>query len=331
MKPTIYDVAKEANVSIATVSKVLNNTGRIGEHTKKRVISTMKDLNYAPSSVASALTKKQTDSLGLIIPDISNPFYSEVSRVIEDAAFEKGLTLFICSTDYNIEKERKYIELLHRKQVDGYIIASGFKSMDLMKGLIDDTFPIALFAQDSPTNNFNVISVDDYKGGYLAINHLLSLGHRNIGVIAEYVNSSKIRLHAYRDLCDMYGLPVQEKNIKKTIANITNGEKMMKELLQQENPPTAVFACNDALAIGAMKAAREFKLNIPKDVSIIGFDNTILSSTGVPELTTIQQPINEMGKEIVDAVIHEMRTPESVKQRKLFTPALIERESTGEV
>jgi DNA-binding LacI/PurR family transcriptional regulator len=330
VKPTIYDVAKEAKVSIATVSKVINKTGSISDPTRKKVNKVIQRLNYRPNVVASALTKKQTDTLALIIPDISNMFFSEISRYIEDKAHEMGLTLFICSTDYNEEKEKRYIELLQSKQVDGFIIASGFQNIHLVEEFHQNNIPVTLLAQDNLTESFNVVSVDDYRGGFLAINHLISLGHQNIGVIAERVHSSTLRLHAYRDLLGMNGIPIKEENIIRTTASIQNGEKAMLELLQKENRPTAVFAVNDILAVGAMKAARSVGLEVPKDLSVIGFDNMILSTTTVPELTTVAQPIKDMADKIVDVLIRQIKMPHLAKERTLFVPELIVRESTAQ-
>lgn len=331
MRPTIYDVAKEANVSIATVSKVINNTGRISDSTREKVMETMRRLNYVPSTVASALTGKHTDSIGLIIPDISNPFFAEISRMIEDRAHELGLNVIMCSTDYNESKEKRYVELLLRKQVDGFIIASGFQSMYLLEEFQKRKIPMAMLAQDNPTLDFNVVSVDDYKGGYLATNYLLSLGHRNIAVVAEHVHSSNLRLHAYRDLHEQHGIPINNDNIVRTTASIKNGERVIKEIWEKGNRPTAIFACNDLLAVGVMKGARELGINVPNELSVIGFDNTILSTTTVPELTTIAQPIAEMGKKIVDVIIDEIKYEKDTSERVLFVPELIVRGTTKEV
>lgn len=331
MKPTIYDVAEEAKVSIATVSKVINNRGNISHSTRMRVKEAIQLLNYKPNTVASALTKKQTNSLGLIIPDLSNPFFSEISRYIEDKAFEMGLTLFICNTDYNERKESRYIEILQSKQVDGYIIASGFQNIHLVEEFYRHNIPVTLLAQDNLTESFNVVSVDDYRGGYLAINHLISLGHKNIAVIAEKVHSSNLRLHAYRDLLAMHGIPIREENIIRTTASIENGEKVMSEFLKREERPTAVLAMNDILAVGAMKAARNLGVDVPNELSIVGFDNMILSTTTVPELTTISQPIKEMANKIVEVLIRQIEKPDLAKERTLFTPELIVRGSTAEI
>ncbi|UCZ52808.1 LacI family transcriptional regulator [Bacillus shivajii] len=328
MKVTIYQVAEKANVSIATVSKVINNTGRIGEDTKKRVLKAMEELNYYPSLVASALTGKKTDTIGLLLPDISNPFFAEIARHIEDRAHELGLSVIMCSTDYNKDKESKYIQLLLRKQVDGFILSSGFRNKDLLNRLVEDEIPLAMIAHYNPSISVHGVSIDDYKGGYLATSHLLSLGHKNIGLIGENVRSSNLRIYGYRDAFQDYDLSVDEGNILLTDASVSNGRKCAEQLLTSNDKPSAIFAVNDLLAIGAFQVAQEKGLSIPSDLSIISFDNTILSRTTVPPLTTVAQPIEEMGKKIVDLLLEEIQHPKNKNEQLLYSPELIIRGST---
>jgi len=330
MKKTIYDVAEEANVSIATVSKVINNKGRISESTRKRVLEVMKKLDYHPSFVASALTGKRTETLGLLIPDISNPFFSEISRTIEDRAYEQGKSVIMCNTDNNYEKEAMYVELLQRKEIDGLIITSGFQNKQLLQQLIQNDLPVVMLAHDDPSLDISVVSVDDFKGGFIATWHLLSKGHQNIAIIAEKVRSSKMRIYGYQEAHDSENVEVNESNILKVTASITNGQKVTKKLLERDTPPTAIFACNDLIAIGVLKAARDKGLSIPEDLSVVGFDNTILATTTVPALTTVAQPINEMGRKIVDIVIQKIEKVNEVEERVLFLPELIERGTTAD-
>ncbi|QHE51705.1 LacI family DNA-binding transcriptional regulator [Pontibacillus sp. HMF3514] len=329
MKVTIYEVAKEADVSIATVSKVINNTGRISEATRIKVLEAMKALNYYPSVVASALTGKRTDTLGLLIPDISNPFFSEIARNIEDKAHERGISVIMCSTDHDEEKEKKYIELLKRKQVDGFIVASGIKNKGIMKELTEANVPLAMLAQEEPAYDVTVVSVDNYKGGYEATSHLFLNGHRNVGIIAEQMHSNNMRLYAYRDVHEAFGVLINEDNIVKTTATIENGRECTKQLLDKDDPPTAIFACNDLLAIGVIQAAREKGLNIPDDLSVIGFDNTILATTTVPALTTMAQPIEDMGKKIIDVIINKIEGDNERQESIFFNPTLMIRGTTA--
>ncbi|MDH2363322.1 LacI family DNA-binding transcriptional regulator [Priestia megaterium] len=327
MKPTIYDVAEKAGVSIATVSKVINNTGRISDKTRKKVNLIMNELNYHPSFVASALTGKRTQTIGLLIPNIANPFYSEFARNLEDRAHELGYSIVICSTDYNEEKEKKYVSLLMRKQVDGFIITSGFTNVGLIQEVMDQKIPVALIAYSIPTLSLNSIGIDDYKAGYQATAHLAELGHKRIAVIAETVQSSNDRVRGYKDALKEYQLEFDINLYIETKATVEDGEIATDKLLNVEEPPTAIFAFNDILAIGTMQCAKKRGLSIPENLSVIGCDNTILAL--IPSLTTMGQPLREMGYEAADILIEEIEGKKTRKHQILLSPELVIRDSTG--
>lgn len=333
MKVTIYDVAKKAGVSIATVSKAINNTGNMRDSTRKRVTDTMKEMNYFPSVMASALTGKRTETLGLLVPDISNPFFSEMARMIEDRAHDRGMSVIMCSTDEDAEKEKKYLELLQRKQVDGFIVASSFHDKSLLQGLIKSKVPFVMLTQDDASLDVSKVSVDDYKGGYKATSYLFNNGHRNIAIFAEYAHSSKLRIYGYREAYEAQGMACIEENILRMTASIANGKKYVEEMFARSDVsmPTAIFACNDLIAIGIIQGAKEKGIRIPEDLSVIGFDNTILASTTVPGLTTVAQPIEVMGKKIVDVLRDEIEEGKSLQERVLYNPELIIRGTTRAV
>ncbi len=331
MRPTIYDVAKESNVSIATVSKVINNSGKMRDSTRERVQEAMKRLNYHPSMMASALTGKGTETLGLLVPDISNPFFSEMARTIEDRAHEYGMSVIICSTDSNVEKEKKYIELLQRKQVDGFIVATTVQDITLLKGLQENGIPLVMLTQDNAGLDVNSVSVDDFKGGYDATSYLISQGHTNVAIIAEFASSSRMRIFGYQEAHSANAIPYSDENIYKTVATMENGRKMLMEMAANGKLPTAIFACNDLIAIGVIQGAKEMGLKIPEDLSLIGFDNTILAMTTVPGLTTIAQPTQDMGRKVVDVILEEIKGNSEVKERILFNPEMIIRGTTAQV
>lgn len=327
MKVTIYDVAKKANVSIATVSKVINNTGNMRDETRKKVNDVIKEMDYMPNLMASALTGKGTQTIGLLIPDISNPFFSAMARFIEDSAHEQGMSVIMCSIDGSREKEQKYIELLQRKQIDGLIVASLFHNKDLLKGLIKNGIPVVMLAYDDSTFDVSIVSVDDFKGGYEAASHLFSKGHRKIVVIAEHTHSSDLRLYGYKVALEGRGIAFDDSLVFKTSASIENG-KLFFEKVYKDIQPTAIFAFNDLLAIGAIKGATEKRIQIPDELAIIGFDNTILATTTVPGLTTIAQPFEEMAQKTVEILIEEIHEQKRTKKRILFDPELIIRGTT---
>ncbi|WP_018394739.1 LacI family DNA-binding transcriptional regulator [Bacillus sp. 37MA] len=331
MKPTIYDVASKANVSIATVSKVLNNSGRISDETRKRVLKVIEQLNYQPSMMATALTGKSTFTIGLLIPDMANPFFGELARNIEDRGHELGYNLLICSTDYQPAKEQNYIELLKRKSVDGIILASGFEQTSEVDKLVKEKFPVTIVARDFPSTYVNSVSLDDFQGGYEATSYLIQLGHRQIAIIARDVWSNRERMRGYKKALEDHGLEEYTMFTFVEKSNVEWGKKVAEEYLRSEKPPTAIFACNDLLASGAIQAARTLHLHVPDDVSVIGFDNTIIATLVDPQLTTMAQPIRAMGREVMDLMVGEIKKEEQSKRRIVLSPTLIKRGSTAKL
>jgi DNA-binding LacI/PurR family transcriptional regulator len=328
MKPTIYDVANKAGVSIATVSKVINNTGRIGEKTRQRVLTIMQELKYQPSVVASALSGKKTFTIGLLIPDLANPFFSEIARSIEDRGHELGFSVVMCSTDNNSEKEAKYISLLKQKSVDGFILASGFKNDEILKEIVKEKIPIALVSLDIPALAVDSVTIDDFMGGYQATSHLIALGHREIAVIAEDSRSSKERIRGYRHVLEEHRLTFDDSMILISDFTVEDGRRLSGQILDSKEPPSAIFACNDLLAMGTIQAARERGIKIPDELSVVGFDNTILSTATDPPLTTVAQPTHDMGRQVVDMLTEEIAAQKKVKQKVVLLPELIIRNST---
>lgn len=332
MKVTIYDVAREANVSIATVSKVINNTGRISEKTKRKVLNVMKKLDYQPNMMASALMGKQTKTIALLIPDLANPFFAELARSIEDRGHEFGYNLVICSTDYLEEKENKYLSLQKRKSVDGFILASGFENLSKVEQLVKADIPVAIVARDFPMFPINTVALDDFMGGYLAATHLINLGHKNIGVIARDVWSNRERIRGFKQALEENQLTfTAEFEYIQEMGHVEPGRNLTLKYLNSLNPVTAIFACNDLLAIGAIQAVKEVGFSVPEQISVVGFDNTMIATIVEPPLTTIAQPIQNMGKEVMDLMISLINGEKKEKMRITLMPSLIIRKSTGKL
>lgn len=329
MKSTIYDVAEKAGVSISTVSKVLNNKGHLAEKTRKKVKATMLELNYQPSVVASV--RKRIQTIGLLIPDIANPFMAEIARVIENHVKRYGYSLMICSTDNDLKNEVEYVSILKQKYTDGIIVATGLKREEAVKELIKTDIPIALLSRDVPSLAVNTVLVDDYLGGYEATNHLISLGHQKIAMITEDTAFSTLqaRVNGYKKALEESGLSYDENLVLTNNTSLEEGKKSMLSLLKKGSPPTAVFASTESLAIGAVQGAHELNLNVPDEVSIIGFDDTVLSTICEPPLTTVAQPIEEMGEKAVELLIEEIEKNKASKQRVMLSPKLIVRKSTA--
>lgn len=333
MKTTIYDVAKAAGVSITTVSRVINNTGRISDKTRQKVMNVMNEMAYTPNVHAAALTGKRTNMIALVAPDISNPFYGELAKSIEERADELGFQMLICSTDYDPKKETKYFSVLKQKKVDGIIFATGIESHDSMSALEEiasEHIPIAMISQDKPLLPMDIVVIDDVRGGYEAAKHLLSLGHTNIACIIGdgSTTGEKNRIKGFRQAMKEAGVPIDESLIIQTRFYLESGKEEAGKLLDR-NAPTAIFAFNDVLACAAIQAARIRSIKVPDDLSIIGFDNTILAEMAAPPLTTIAQPIKEMGRSVIELLAEAIEGKRKAKQKIVLPPELVVRHSTS--
>lgn len=333
MKATIYDVAKEAGVSIATVSNAINGKGKISKKRREEIFKVMERLQYKPSVIASALMGKRTFTLGLLIPDVSNPFFAEIARAIEDEAHQTGYSLIICSTDNKDEKVERYLKLLEQKSVDGIIIGTGIENIELLKQLQEKSIPIAMIAREVESLTAHTVVTDDFLGGTLAARHLLELGHLRLSVLTESlkVSSSRERIRGFTFALFEAGIALNEESIVTCDHTIEDAKLGAKRLLRQAERPTAIFCSNDILAVGALQAAKEEGLRVPEDVSVIGFDNTILSSVTDPALTTVAQPMDRMAKLVFNLLTgHLENKPDTAMQRIVLRPELIVRQSTAE-
>jgi LacI family transcriptional regulator len=292
----------------------------------------MERFDFQPSVIASALTGKKTFTLGLLVPDVSNPFFAEIARAIEDQGHQLGYSVVMCNTDNKDEKIERYISLLLQKSVDGIIIATGIEKKEILEQLLEKGLPIVLIAREMPLVAVETVVVDDYAGGCLAANHLIQLGHKEIAILAENqkVSSSRERMRGFRQTIAKAGLTFNEKWLKICDYKVEDGKRNALELLlKEESRPSAIFSCNDLLAVGALQAAKELQINVPSELSIISFDNTILASVTNPTLTTIAQPMEQMGKLAVDLIVEQVKGDKKAKHRTIFRPELLIRESTA--
>ncbi|MFD2831164.1 LacI family DNA-binding transcriptional regulator [Corticicoccus populi] len=327
---TIYDVAQKSNVSIATVSKVINNKGGVGEKTRKRVLEAMAELDYHPNLAASVLMGKNTKTIGLLIPDLANPYFSEIAKSIEDRAHNYGYNIIICSTEYIYQKERKYISLLKQKNVDGFIFVSGFENSEQISKLLEEKFPLIAVTRDFPMLTINSVGVDNYRGGYQAGHHFIQNGHENILIIGYDVWSNRERIRGFKDALSDSG---REYNLHSHIMDqiegdhYENGYTGIQQGMEKDMNITAVFAGNDLLAVGAVRGLKELSLSVPEDVSIIGFDNSKITRVIDPPLTTIAQPIQELGEKVMDMIIENIQNKDMRKRKEVLLPELVVRES----
>ncbi|HHV83812.1 MAG TPA: LacI family transcriptional regulator [Tepidanaerobacter syntrophicus] len=333
MPVTIYDVAKKAKVSIATVSRVINNSNVVTEKTRQQVEQAIQELNYAPNVIASALTKKSTLTLGLLIPDISNPFFSELARGVEDASNDFGFNIIICNTDYSLEKEATYTNLLRQKSVDGFIISTAYYNDENVINLLKENVPLVLLGrdiEDSRDYPIDVVGSDNVKGGYIATKHLIELGHEKIACL---LGPRQIKVNLEREIGYLKAL--REAKIKVHDEIIAHGDFKLEfgyqktiEILKGPIKPTAFFAANDLTALGVIKAVKSLGLSVPKDVSVIGYDNTILAEITDPSLTTINQQMRKMGYLATEMLIKRIKRERTPGKKIVLDVDLTVRDST---
>lgn len=321
MRVTIYDVAREANVSLATVSRVLNDNPHVKESTRKRVQEAIDRLGFQPNLVASALMTKRTRLVALLVPDIANPFYAEVARGVEDAASELAYNCIICNAGADTEKQADYVNVLRRKGIDGIIFGTAHYDDQLVRSLSKQKYPLTLMARDVPSAQVNRVLVDDTLGGSLAAKHLLELGHKRLMMVTEpeRIHSSKERARGFEEASREVGLQVAF--LEASGSDIAAGVEAGIRLLREEARPTAVFAANDLLAIGIMQAAREAGIHVPRDLSVVGFDGTVMASVTQPPLTTIVQPMRDMGKTAAKLLLETLQNGDEPR-RIVMSPTL---------
>ncbi|TYB97329.1 MAG: LacI family transcriptional regulator [Kosmotoga sp.] len=327
-KLTIADIAKMANVSKATVSYVINNKEGVSLDVRNKIKQIIKESNYKPNTMARALAGKRTNSVGLIIPDISDMFYANIIRGVEKASGKFGYFLNLFTTHADPEKEHEVFDFLTSSIADGVIVMTYFVGKEVTRKLKQRKIPF-VFLDFPYDDDIYSVSVDNFEGGYKATSYLTALGHRKIAFIhgPEAARDSKARYHGYLKALREHNIPYNNDLVLKGDFLRQGGYKAAKSLIKNNKVPTALFAANDQMALGAMTAFKKEGYRIPEDISIIGFDNTEASTFSKPTLTTIMQPIFEMGSLAAKTLISLIngKTPEM--KRYLLKTRLIERHS----
>jgi LacI family transcriptional regulator len=295
---TLRDVADVARVSIATVSRVLTGARQSRPATKERVLAAAAQLDYRPSAPARALKLQQTNTLGLLITDIENPFFPEIVRAVEDAAHQRGYAVLLCNATDDPSRELAYINLLLERRVDGIIVAASRVPARHAALFARAAVPVVLVNSEAPRSGLPSIASDNRGGGRLATEHLLSLGHRHIGHIsAPQANAAAaLRLGGVRAAIRSAGMRAEALAVAEGDARVAGGERATRELLERAPQTTAIVCYNDLTAIGALRALRAVGCSVPGDFSVVGFDDIDLAKWTDPPLTTIAQQKGEMGR-----------------------------------
>ncbi len=325
---TIKDIAERAGVSYATVSRALNNRSDVSSETRKLIMELAAEMGYQPNAIARSLVKRKSMNIALIVPDVSNPFFADITMAVNSAAENAGYTTMVCNTGWDQQKEQEKLRIMVEQRVDGIILKpTGFFKPETLEAY---NVPIVVFWH-AGDDDLSYIEVDHEAGSRLAVQHLVDRGYKRIAYIGgqETSPSNQIRLLAYQQTLQENGLVVDPKLISFGGFRLESGYERFGRMMQLPKPPDAVFCSNDIIALGVLQYAREHNIRVPEDFGIIGFDDINYASLPQILLSTVSQPRDKLGEEALNALIREMEAfPDRTRQRILVAPELKVRSTT---
>lgn len=326
---TISDVARKAGVSLMTVSRVVNDKGEISPATRRRVLDVIEQLGYRPSGIARGLATQRTGTLGLIVPDIANPFFSDVARGAEDKACAAGYSLVVCNTDESPQREMTALESLEEKRVDGLVLCSSrLADQDLRAAL--DLHPAAVLV-NCRLEGYQVgaILLDDEGGARAATRHLLLAGHQAVGFLAGPLTSysSRERSKGYRAALELAGMPYNPAWVRPCSYQVKGGQITAHELLADHPEVTALFCYNDLVAVGTLQACAELGRRVPEDLAVVGFDDIPMAALVTPALTTCHVPRYELGEQAMQLLLDQIDGPSEESEEIVLQTELVIRAS----
>jgi LacI family transcriptional regulator len=329
---TLKDVAERAGVSVKTASNVKNDWPYVSEETRAKVKRAMKELGYRPSKVAQSLKTGCSETIGVVVPDISNPFFSTAFRGCEDELTLNGYSAFLCNTDEDLGKEKYYLDMLSGQEVDGLLLWGSCAEADILADYVRDDIPVVSvdgLAQQG-LDHFTFVHVDNEGGAERIMRHLIESGRKRIAHLsgASHRLPAQDRMAGYTRALKAAGLPIDESLTADGAPSIGGGYSAAMQLLTHEDPD-AVFCYNDLMAIGAIAAAEELNLDVPQDLAIVGFDDIVSAVLVTPMLTTIRIPQYELGQYAVELLIKRIQTPNLDEQRVTYPVELVIRNSCG--
>lgn len=337
-KVTIRDVAKEANVSIATVSRVINKSGYVSESTKEIVLEVIRKLNYKPNEVARSFSSDKGKIIGLILPDITNHFFANVARGVEDLAEVNGYQVMFSNTDNNLISELNALEMFLKQNVGGIIICGSVQSQNPNMNMLKESLSyylnqtsIIVVDRKMDMKCHGIVAVDNKLGGYLATKHLIQLGHKRIALLngPKYLKPSQDREAGYKQALEEGGLSGLENFVSYGDYTFESGIEQANAFLAQKEKASAIFATNDLIAIGAIQRLQKENIRIPEEMAVVGYDDSLLAALVSPPLTTIVQPAYTMGKTAMEMLVKQINDPNRKVEEKLFDPYLKVRSTSG--
>lgn len=328
---TIKDVAALAGISYTTVSHVLNKTRPVSEAVRLKVEAAIAELDYVPSAVARSLKARSTATIGLLVPNSVNPYFAELARGIEDACERNGYCVILCNSDDNPQKQRSYLRVLLEKRIDGLIVASVGEDSDLQGSLANVRTPMVIVDRELEGVEADLVRIDHELGAYLATRHLLELGHRDIACIGGPASTStaQLRLAGFQRALAEAEVKVNDEHVVSSDFTSLGGYAAAAQLLDGRRP-TAIFAGNDMIGIGVLRAAAERNICVPGELSVIGFDDIQLSRYVFPALTTVGQSIRELGESAASLLLSRIAQPlRGEPEQRIVEPKIVLRESTA--
>ena len=329
---TIKDVARKAGVSPATVSRVAGNYGYASKSVRQKVLAAIRELGYRPNSVARSMVTKSTHTLGLVVTDITNPFFAHLMRSVEDVTWEAGYTLFLANTDENIQREEAIIQTILERQVDGLILVPATsQSTPYLEHFIQQGIPLVLLDRNVRELAADAVMVDNEHGAYQAVTHLIRLGHKRIGMVIDNldISTNAERLAGYRKALHDANLPVEEQLIQSCQFTEQSAFNLTTEMFNHPQRPTALFAANNFMTLGILHAARQANLRIPEDIALVGFDDMEWTAYSPLQITTVTQPVQELGKVAAKRLLVRLQGDQTSPMEIRLKTNFIIRESSG--
>lgn len=303
---TIKDVAKQANVSVATVSRVLNGLDRVSEKTRKKVQKVVQELNYVPNSMAVSMVTKQTHMLAVVVPEFENPFYTAVIKGTVDVASQEGYHTVVFSTNDNEKEEEVFFASSLKRNVDGIVLIGAHNNPEFYQSI---NKPVVLVDRYIEGSGLDGVVIDNFRGAYESTQYLIENGHQKIAIITgpHTFNDGIERIRGYEQALKDFGIDLAPEYIKQGDWFENHGCQSMKELMKLSNPPTAVFAANNMICQGAIKAIRDLNLEIGSDISLVGFDENSLADFVKPRVSVVKRPTYEMGIHAAEMLLQNLR------------------------
>lgn len=329
---TVADVAKRAGVSVSTAARVLSGHGYAAETTRRHVLEAAEDLGYVANQIARSLRTRRTNMVGLLIGDVENLFYSVIARNVESATRDAGYHLVLCNSDDDPETEREYLKLLEGIQVDALIVTPTSKNRRNLARLLDKEMVIVQMDRRVDDLAADAILVDNEAGAASAVSHLIEAGHSRIGILTGglAVPTAQLRLAGYEHALREHGIPLRKELVKTGSFLREHAIEDATDLIRARPAPTAVFAANNILAEATLTALEQEGLNVPRDVSLVAFDDMPWMSMVVPAITTVRQPIAEMARGAAELALRRLREGhDGAPSTIVFRTQLIERDSVG--